>query len=148
MIFIQRSKEKRNERKKETEEKYKEGEERHRTLTIEEIMFVHTLHSFAIIMCHTFLQKDWKYCYANRSIHQSLEINNNIMLGMEQVKQKLGTEGAPYKFTLCFYFCQQLHIWFIKCCLFSLMFVVYTDLICVPVVHVIRLKIWIRGLQL
>ena len=57
MIFIQRSKEKRNEINKETEEKYKEGEERHRTLTIEEIMFVHTLHSF-VIMHHTFLQKD------------------------------------------------------------------------------------------
>ena len=31
MTVIQRSKEKRNERKKETEEKYKKGEERHRT---------------------------------------------------------------------------------------------------------------------
>ena len=58
MTVIQRSKEKRNEINKETEEKYKKGEERQsEPLTIEEIMFVHTLHSF-VIMCHTFLQKD------------------------------------------------------------------------------------------
>ena len=58
MIVIQRSKEKRNEINKETEEKYKEGEERQNLYTNRRnIMFVHTLHSFAI-MCHTFLQKD------------------------------------------------------------------------------------------